>query len=133
MIPASNGFIIIWNSFIIILQVASGLAYLYFASFRLGHADEAKYYQQDALSYGFESLFLVEMLLNFFKEFTPENTTKPVSDFSRICEHYLGGNFVFDLVTIIPLQEIQLHRKRERLFYLVKFVRLFRGLSHYSK
>jgi hypothetical protein len=83
--------------------VTSGLAYLYFASFRLGHNEEAKYRQQNLLSYGFEFLFFIEMVLNFFKEFTPENTTKPVSDFSRICEHYLGGNFVFDLVTIIPL------------------------------
>jgi len=73
------------------------------------------------------------MILMFFKEFTPEDTTKPVTSFQEITEHYVQNQLLIDVIPIIPLQLLTLHRQRERLFYLLKFQRLFRGMKVYSR
>ena len=80
-----------------------------------------------------ESIFFLDMILMFFKEFTPSNTTKRTSDFASIVNHYLFNGFIRDAIPLIPLQLLEYKRSRERLFYLIKSVRVFQGLKHYSK
>jgi len=50
------------------------------------------------------------MILMFFKEFTPEDTTKPVTSFQEITEHYVQNQLIIDIIPIIPLQLLTLHR-----------------------
>lgn len=38
-------------------------------------------------------------------------------------------DFLFDFIPIIPLQGIELIRHRERLFYLIKVVRFYKGFK----
>jgi hypothetical protein len=83
-----------------------------------------------------ESIFLVDFIMCFFKEFLgPDISTqgdKPYSTFAEISSNYVNGCFLMDLVPLIPLQALSLKRKRERLFYAVKFLRFFGGLQYYS-
>lgn len=51
---------------------------------------------------GIESVFSLDLILKFFKEFTPSNTTKRTSDFASIVEHYIFNGFIVDLIPLIP-------------------------------
>lgn len=89
----------------------------------------------------FEILFLFDMLLNFFVDFTPDdNTTNfrmaeggsesaKIRDFRKIAKNYLNKNFLHDLIPLLPLQYFQLKMNSQRLFYLIKCYRLKRGLK----
>ena len=46
-----------------------------------------------------------------------------------IAKRYLTSEFKYDLLAILPLQFIELKNHRERLFYLIKVVRLKNGLG----
>jgi hypothetical protein len=85
------------------------------------------------ISYVFESIFALDITLNFIKEFTPTQTIIPVSDFQSIVSNYFSGQLIFDLIPIIPLQMIKMKNNRERLFYLIKFMRIFVVMRAYSK
>ena len=40
---------------------------------------------------------------------------------------YLKGNFMMDMIPLIPLQWISLPKNRDRLFYLIKTMRIVQG------
>ena len=62
----------------------------------------------------FEILFLFDMLINFFVDYTPDdNATNfrmtesgtdsvKIRDFRKIAKNYLNKNFLHDLVPLIP-------------------------------
>ena len=50
-----------------------------------------------------ETIFFIDMCLNFVKEYTPEKTMKSVNNFSGISDHYIYGEFCIDFICIIPL------------------------------
>ena len=57
-----------------------------------------------------EFSFLIEVFLNFFKEYIPIGSNKPVNEFTKVSGHYLSTNFIFDVFIIIPLQLIQIKK-----------------------
>ena len=94
------------------LEIFGSFAYFYFAAFRIaliGDATTAKIGElHEIISVVIESSFLMEVFLNFFKEYIPEGSNKPVNEFSKVSGHYLTTNFIFDVFIIIPLQLIKL-------------------------
>ena len=70
VISIDNKAIIVWNILIIFLQVFTSYMYMYFAAFRLRKRDNED--DHWALTYhitiGIELIFLIELILNFFKE-----------------------------------------------------------------
>ena len=54
-----------------------------------------------------EIVFLIDFILSFFKEFLgPDISTqgdKPYSTVAEITEHYIHGEFLMDLIPLIPL------------------------------
>ena len=98
----NNSFIKLWNIFIIFLQVFSSLMYVYFSAFKLKTGDNP-FFVIDTVTTIVESLFLIDMLLYFFKEYIPDNTAKPVNSFPAIIEHYIKSGFVTDLIPLAPL------------------------------
>ena len=72
------------------------------------------------------------MVLKFFKEYKPVGfgrTDPNVREWQRIIQNYMLTDFLFDFIPIIPLQVIELIRHRERLFYLIKVVRFYKGFK----
>lgn len=92
---------------------------------------EADWPRLEAVAIGFECSFLVFMLLQFFKAYVPEHSGKglEVRDFSLIARRYLATDFKMDLFALLPLQHLDLARRRQRLFYLLKLVRFKKGFS----
>lgn len=58
----------------------------------------------------------------------PDGSTRPVRDLEKISLNYLKTEFPTDFVAIIPFQLLSLKRRRENLFFLVKIIRLLKGL-----
>lgn len=49
-----------------------------------------------------ESIFLLDMILNFLVEHINEHNNKPVRDLSVIAFSYLKGGFAVDFFTLLP-------------------------------
>ena len=102
VISADSKFIRAFNVFIIALNIISSYIYVFFTAFRQRLDDEG-FYIQFHIMIGIESIFLLDMILKFFKEFTPSNTTKRTSDFASIVSHYILNGFIIDAIPLIPL------------------------------
>lgn len=64
------------------------------------------------------------MILNCFKAYKPESALEPVTEFKLIVSNYYKTDFLSDFVPLIPLQLLSLKRNRQRLFYLIKIIRI---------
>ena len=53
-----------------------------------------------------EGLFLLDLIFCFFQEYKDEETYTIMSDVKKIAKHYAKSSFAFDLLAIIPFQEI---------------------------
>lgn len=71
------------------------------------------------------------VLLSFFVEYTDPRTNENVRDLSKISWNYLTTQFITDLIPLIPLQAVRI-QNFQRLFYLIKLIRLQRGLELFN-
>jgi hypothetical protein len=53
-------------------------------------------------------------------------------DFLSNVKNYVTSWFLYDLITLIPLQYMKLKNNRERLFYLIKVTRVFKGYKLFN-
>ena len=74
-----------------------------------------------------ETIFGIYMVLQFFKEFQPEDKVIPVRDLYGIAINYFESEFLFDFLPILPLQVLNLKRNRQKLFFLIKCIRIPKG------
>ena len=82
-----------------------------------------------------EGLFLFDLIFCFFQEYKDEETYTIISDVKKIAKHYVRGSFIFDLLAIIPFQELLNMGKqmdttvtgindKKRLYKLIKLLRV---------
>lgn len=77
----------------------------------------------------FESLFLLQFLLQFIREFKLDGFP-PERNIAKIVMQYMKeGSFKIDLVCLLPLGIIPLYRHREFLFLIIKMLRLVKGFE----
>ena len=75
-----------------VLKGGSSMLYLYYAIMRLHPmTNNFRYDYYIMSSYVIEGIFAFDMCLNFLKEYTPAQTTIPVSDFRSIASQYLNN------------------------------------------
>jgi hypothetical protein len=55
--------------------------------------------------------------------------SRPVRQWSKIVLHYLRTEFIWDFIPLLPFQYLTLVRNRERLFFLIKCMRLKSGFQ----
>ena len=118
-----------------LLSLLSSYFYLYLAAFRMmpHQVDMPTFlYISDSI----EGIFLIYIILQFFKSYSPEgggDLVKPVRYWTDIIFHYLRNDFLMDFIPIIPFQFLTLKRNRERLFFLLKVLRIFKGTKMLSQ
>ena len=84
------------------------------------------------LNYTYEAIFFISICLKFLYEYKIEDAEQPpVRDISKIGIRYLKGEFIYDFIPFIPLPEINMGGY-ERLFYLIKIMRLVNGFKVFS-
>lgn len=71
------------------------------------------------------------ILIKFLVSYTPEGSTNPERDLTKISKRYLKNGFVMEFITVIPFTSLSLGGY-ERLFYLIKVLRLFIGFKVFN-
>ena len=82
----------------------------------------------------FESIFGINILVNFLTDFVPDGEVFPERDLTKIAERYLQTEFVNDFVPTFPFTFFfdNSQEKYWRLFYLIKIIRLIKGIEIYD-
>jgi len=73
-----------------------------------------------------EIIFAVDLIANFFKvnhNVHKEHDEKKFT-FNETYSNYLNGEFKWDIIPLIPLQLLDLYRNRQRIFYVIKMIRI---------
>lgn len=132
----------VWKTFITLCQVFSSYMYCMLAAYRkdadsIGageKAEDADIVNQPWFFWLFEVIFLVDMIVNFFLDFQQNNKTIQIisRDIREIVHRYVHGEFLWDLVPLIPLQYIEMENNLNFTFYLVKVVRLRKGFGAFT-
>lgn len=85
--------------------MVSSYFYLYLGAFRdITH--EEGFHELEVVSDSLEAFFLIYIILQFFKEYSNVDGgdhEKPVRVWTSIIIHYLTGDFIMDLIPILPL------------------------------
>jgi len=109
-----------------ILCVVSSYYYGWIASDNKFHDSTNMIYVASIL----ESIFLISIGIEFLTSYENPNVRGvQVKDVEKIATRYLKGGFLYDLIPTIPLQFIKLPGHKERLFYIVKIMRLVGSLK----
>ena len=119
-------FLVIWRVWLTFLCLASCYFYAYFAAFGIPEADSTA----AVYDWLFQSNFMVAMLIEFVTTYRINPGEPEVRDITEIVPRYLQGNFLFELLPLLPFQWMfAFDNGQEKLFLLVKLIRLVRGLS----
>ena len=103
-------------------QLTSSYLYAYMAAFENIH-DGVLFH----INLGFEVIFFLSMCFKFLYEHKKADSSKGTErDLSKIAMIYLKGEFMFDLIPLLPFVHLPLNGY-ERLFYLIKIMRLVNG------
>ena len=57
----------------------------------------------------YESCFLIEMILQFFRKVTPDGQSKELKDIMIISKNYISTNFIWHLIPLIPFQYMKIY------------------------
>ena len=76
----------------------------------------------------YEVIFLIYALIQFFKDDNVDiNSNDRKKSFRETSVKYFKGNLIYDVIPLIPLQLTSFSKNRDRLFYLVKTLRIVQG------
>ena len=65
-------------------------------------------------------------------EYTPKYRVQPVKNIKLTSMNYLKGQFTVDLIALIPLQLLSYTNHRERVFFLIKGIRVINLFKIYD-
>ena len=120
----------ILDAIFVISCIVSPYIYAYFAL----HGHEQGQRIALAITIFFESIFVISILRNFITSYTPDGEIIPVMDIWKISGRYFKNEFLMDLIPTIPITFIldMSVEKYGRIFYLIKIIRLAKGLKIYN-
>ena len=119
----------IWKMICNILSLVSSYIYLYMAAYiqtvsGLYDPEQKQYEFFFYFNWTMEVIFFIKIGTEFLTDYQ-EKDLKIIRDFEKIVIRYLKGQFIFDLITVIPFDYfIQIDGGYSRLFYLLKILRL---------
>ena len=82
----------------------------------------------------FETIFATNILVNFITDYIPDGEIIPERDLAKIADRYWHTDFLADLLPTFPFTFVfdNSHSKYWRLFYLIKIIRLVKGIEIYD-
>lgn len=127
IISLDNSPYLLFNFFVSTLCLFS--SYYYGAHLCFRYSEHVQPHADDRIVYELiiECTFGLHMILQFFIEYKPLGEKFPIRNLTLISNNYLRGRFPLDLITILPLQFLELKRNRQHIFYLIKMLRIIRG------
>ena len=107
-----------------ILCLISSYIYMWFGAFN----DIGNHHLRGVVTICFELFFLFMMIINFITDFTRQGENKPVRNLHQISMRYLKGDFLMDLIPLLPLTLIVTkEHKLSKLLYCIKVIRVLSG------
>lgn len=125
VIDMDNQVYLLWKMFVTTCCVVSSYLYAFIAAFENPNPGEMLF----NITVFFESVFLVSICVNFLVSYEPDGEDYKVKDLTLISQRYLKGQFMFDFIPLVPLQAISLPGQKERLFFVIKIIRLVNGFK----
>jgi hypothetical protein len=99
------------------------------------NGDSGLYHKIEMWSNIAEIIFAIDLIANFFK--VSHNVHKEHDEkkftFNETYSNYLSGEFKWDLIPLIPLQLLVLTRNRQRIFFVIKMVRIRKTYKEFGK
>ena len=91
-------------------------------------------YRAKAVIIIFETIFFINMIVNFLTEYVPEGEVCPIRDLKIISKRYLSTNFIRDAIPLFPIIFFVDTSKSSfyRIFYFIKVMRLATGLKVFN-
>ena len=80
-------------------------------AFRHGHSDD-EFDTYLNITLGFETLFALHVILQFFKAYKDNSKGKIITDQTEIANNYFWNGFIFESIPLIPLQYLSLKNNR---------------------
>lgn len=115
-----------FNILVTVLCLVSGYYYGAIAGFRYTNLEIRDEFNITLQIFA-EIIFFIHMCLQFILEITIDGSPTPQRDFKSIAFNYLKTNFAIDFITMIPIQFLDLKRKRQYMFYAIKLLRIKKG------
>lgn len=78
----------------------------------------------------FEAIFLFDMILTCFVEYTEHEVT--IREISTITSHYIKTDFLLDLIPLLPFERLFIGNNHEKIFFIIKTIRLGKGYQFFS-
>lgn len=123
VISHNNKVVYLWN----VLYVLSCLTSCYFYAFMAAFEKPKPGSWLFILDWSFEGIFLVSLLLNFITDYKEDGNPNPVRDLNKISMRYLKGQFIYDIIPLIPLPHLPFGNSMKH-FYLIKIMRMVTGI-----
>jgi hypothetical protein len=115
-----------WTIFIVTLQVISSYIYAVLCAYRMGTYEN--------VWMPLESVFLLDMLLHFILDYKSpsKEANYNIRNFEEIVAYYLRSTFYWDLLPLVPLQALRLPNNFQNVFFVIKLVRIRKGIMSVS-
>lgn len=120
-----NRLYLVFFVFISILKLFSSMFYMAICANRHHSYDHMKEREVQEPIIVFEFFFFIEIVLQFFRQVTPDGQSKPLSSMGPIAKHYLRTKFIWHFIPIIPFQYIEVVNNNTNVYFLIlKIIRM---------
>ena len=114
----------VWDVFVMFSIIPSTFLISYQAAFNATIA------WQWAIIYAGDVIYITSMGLRFFRSYVT-NKGEIVTDKETIVFHYLRTSFLYDLITILPLEIFAIAQNKDDISYVMALLRANRGFRLY--
>ena len=126
IIDHRGAFSIFWTGVDTALCLLSSYIYMWFGAFN----DAESHDLHVTATVCFEVTFLLLMLKKFLTSYSNQGEAKPVRNLHQIAMRYLQGEFIRDLIPLLPVTFIfDGERRMVKLLYVIKVVRVLNGFK----
>jgi hypothetical protein len=131
IISHRSGLYVFWHEFIDALCIVSSFFYMHFAAQRHDEMDTVDSWLRTTILV-IEVSFLADFLMSFIKDYENPLDPKgaPIRNITKIFFNYTRNAFIYDAIALAPVTAFKLYRDRNELLYIVKIIRLKRGIEN---
>ena len=105
--------------------MASGYIYMWFARF----GDDIENQTMLTFQSVIEGYFCFSMITNFVTDFIPDKSHQPDKSILNIARRYIAGDFLIDLIPLLPFTLFVEINEDTRILFLLKVLRMVKAMN----
>lgn len=120
----------LWQIFVVIISFVSSIIYTFYAAFG---GPDLNFNNMERIAITVtEIIMFMDIIIQFFIEYIPDNKYKTERSFYLIALRYLQGRFLIDFIQIVPFEYLIEETGYNNLFYIVRAFRMEKALNYVS-